>query len=139
MQLLNMLQDTYNIDTNSHEWKSTLMQVKIYLKIDPQTIECVDSVACRFSQSDILYSELISERDVYAFGTEKGLLLLGPSTTELPFVAVIPKKEIKSIESRSKFTKMIVTIKTESVIYDFKTAKKDGPRLEKMVNKLRNY
>ena len=138
MLLLDILHETYNIDTNAHEWKSVLMQAKIYLKIDTENIECFDSIIGRFSQTDFLYNELISEREVYAFGTEKGLLLLGPSTTELAFVAVIPKKEIKSIESRIKFTKCIVTIKTKDVIYEFKTAKKEGPRLEKMVNKMRN-
>ena len=69
--------------------------------------------------------------------TEKGAVLLAPSREELPLVATLGRKDIKSVEARNKFTKCIVTVRTNNHIYDFKLPKKEGADLEKQLDKAR--
>lgn len=138
MLLLDFLKENLNVNTDVPEWRSTILQMKVNMKLDPDTFECTGGMQCKVTMCNIMEEVIFSDREVYVFAYEKGFLILGPSKNELPLVAIINKRHIKSIESRTKFTKMIVTIKTDDNLYDFKTAKKDGSTLEKLANSLRN-
>lgn len=138
MVLIDVLKNTLGLDVDSPEWKSTLLQMKVTLKWEPETLECVGGFACKFTQSDLLDERMFTDREGYVICSVKGVVLLAPAKDELPLVAAITKKDIKSVEAKNKLTKAIVTVKTLNHIYDFKTAKKDGAELEKQLNKVRN-
>ena len=138
MLLLDFLKENLHVNIDVPEWKSTILQMKVNMKLDPNEIDCTGGIQCKVTMCNIMEEVIFSDREAYVFSYEKGFLILGPSKSELPLIAIINKRHIKSIESRTKFTKMIVTIKTDDNLYDFKTAKKDGSAMEKLANSLRN-
>lgn len=138
MNLFDILRDNLSADPDSPEWKSTIMQLKVVLKYEPDTLECTSGFALKFTQSDLLDEKMFSDRTGYVIFTARGAVLLAPSREELPLVATLTSKDIKSIEARKKLTKAIVTVRTNNHIYDFKLSKKDGDEFEKLLNKARN-
>ena len=138
MNLFDILRDNLSVNPDSPEWKSTIMQLKVVLKYEPDTLECTSAFALKFTQSDLLDEKMFSDRAGYVIFTVKGAILLAPSKEELPLVATLTSKDIKSIEATKKLTKAIVTVRTNNHIYDFKVSKKDGDEFEKQLNKARN-
>ena len=138
MNVNDFLKDNLSINIDAPEWKSTLMQMRVAINFDPDTLECLGAFYCKFALSDLLDEKIFSDREGYIVITNKGGLILAPSREELPLVATMTKKDIRSIEAKNKFTKTIVTVRTIDHIYDIKVAKKDGAELEKMLNKVRH-
>ena len=138
MNVTEVLRDNLGLNVDSPEWKSTIMQLRVVLKYDPDTLECTHGYVCKFTQSDLLDERMFTDRDGYIVITVKGAILLAPSREQLPLVATLTYKDIKSIEARNKFTKAIITVRTNNHIYDFKVAKKDGGELEKQLDKCRH-
>lgn len=138
MNLIDVLKNNLALDVDAPEWKSTLLQLKVAIGYEPDKLECTGGFACKFTQSDLLDEKMFTDREGYVICADKGVILLAPTKGELPLVASITKKDIKAIESKPKFMKCIVTVRTLNHIYDFKTSKKDGAELEKELNHLRH-
>lgn len=125
-----------NLD--SQEWSFALKQVHLHVSVDETKMDCYGSYPCRFSQSTIRGSVIISERDGYVVGANGGILVICPAVNDMPVTIYLEKKVIRIAEAESKLLKFIVNVKTNDEVFTFRAPKKIGVDIEKLVNKVRN-
>lgn len=137
MQLLEALATDSSINIQSQEWQRLLKQVHIQLPVDVEKLEIYKCLPCRFTLKATRNTVKISERPGYFLSAKQGILVLCPSTTDLPVTLFIDKKAIRVVEHETKLLKAEVNVKTNDEVFSFKGPKKQCGELEKEVNRVR--
>lgn len=137
MQLLEVLATDNTISIESTEWQRVIRQVHIQMDIDVDKFDFYKCLSCRFILKTNSKSVKISERPGYFLSAKQGILVICPSTTDLPVTLFVDKKQIRVVTAESKFLKAEVNVTTNDETFVFKSNKKGVADIEKEVNKIR--
>ena len=137
MQFLEVLATDNSININSPEWQRVIRQLHIQLEVDIEKFDYYKCYACRFTLKANRNAVKISERAGYFISAKQGILIICPSTTDLPVTMFVDKKLIRVVTSESKLLKAELNVKTNDDTYSFKSSKKGIAEIEKEVNKIR--
>ncbi|MBR1393007.1 MAG: hypothetical protein IJ561_04145 [Ruminococcus sp.] len=137
MQLLEVLKTESSINIESQEWQFVLKQLHIQLSVDVDKLDYYRCYPCRFTLKANRNAVKISERNGYFLSAKQGILIVCPSTTDLPVTLFIDKKTIRVVQSESKLLKSEVNVKTNDETFVFRAGKKQCSEIEKEVNKVR--
>ena len=137
MQLLEVIATDNSINIDSAEWQRVIRQLHIQMEVDVEKFDYYKCYPCRFSLKANTNSTKISERPGYFISAKQGILVICPSTTDLPVTLFVDKKLIRVVTAESKFLKAELNVKTNEDTYCFRSNKKGIQDLEKEVNKIR--
>ena len=137
MQLMEVLISNNTINIESAEWQRVIKQIHIQMTLDIDKLDCYKCLECKFCLKANRSTTKISERSGYFISAKQGLLVICPSTTDLPITMFIDKKQIRVVEHETKFLKGEVNVKTNEDTYCFRGGKKQVAELEKEVNRVR--
>ena len=137
MQLLEVLKTEPSINTDSAEWQRVLRQMHVQMTVDVDSFDYYKCYPCRFTLKANRNAVKISERPGYFIRAKQGIIVVCPSTTDLPVTLYIDKKLIRVVTSESKLLKSELNVKTNDDTYAFRSSKKGIADIEKEVNKIR--
>ena len=137
MQLLEALANESSINIDSTEWQRVIRQLHIQMDVDVDKFDYYKCLPCRFILKTNSKSVKISERPGYLVSAKQGLLIICPSTTDLPVTIYVDKKLIRVVTAEAKFLKAEVNVTTNDETYVFKSNKKGVADIEKELNKIR--
>lgn len=133
-----MLQEKFQISKDDATWSFAFKQLAIQLNIKIDEIDCYDAFQCSFNYFDLRGNAQIDNRSGVLLCTEKGILVLSASSTEMPITMIIRKQDIRVVETNTSLFKASVRIIDNNFEYEFKISKKDVSNIEKAINKTRN-
>ncbi|MBR4555462.1 MAG: hypothetical protein IKO27_07700 [Ruminococcus sp.] len=137
MELLEVLKTDSSINLDSPEWQRVLRQLHIQMTIDVDKLDYYKCLPCKFALKSINGSTKISDRPGFFLSAKQGMLIICPSTTDLPITMFIDKKGIRVVQSEIKLLKSEIDVKTNEDMFVFKSNKKGCQDIEKEVNKVR--
>ena len=137
MTLLEVLATDNSINIDSPEWQRVIRQLHIQMEVDVDKFDYYKCYSCRFTLKANRNATKISERPGYFISAKQGILVICPSTTDLPVTLFVDKKLIRVVTSESKFLKAELNVKTNDDSYCFRSSKKGIADIEKEVNKIR--
>ncbi len=137
MDLLEVLKTESSINTDSAEWQRVLRQLHVQMEVDVESFDYFKCYPCKFTLKANRNSVKISERPGYFISARQGILVVCPSTTDLPVTLFVDKKLIRVVTSESKLLKSELNVKTNEDTYAFRSNKKGIADIEKEVNKIR--
>ena len=137
MDLLEVLKTESSINTDSAEWQRVLRQLHVQMDVDVESFDYFKCYPCKFTLKANRNSVKISERPGYFISARQGILVVCPSTTDLPVTLFVDKKLIRVVTSESKLLKSELNVKTNEDTYAFRSNKKGIADIEKEVNKIR--
>ena len=126
-----------SINIESQEWQRVIKQLHIQLPVDVDKFDYYKCYACKFALKGNRNTVKISERPGYFVSAKQGILVICPSTTDLPITIFIDKKTIRVVEHETKLLKAEVNVKTNDDTFAFRSGKKQVAEIEKEVNKVR--
>lgn len=133
-----MLQKKFQISKDDATCGFAFKQLAIQNNIKIDEIECYDAFQCSFNYFDLQGNAQINNRSGVLLCTEKGMLALSASSTEMPITIIIRKQDIRVVEANASLFKASVRITDNNYEYEFKVSKKDISNIEKAINKTRN-
>ena len=107
------------------------------MDVDVESFDYFKCYPCKFTLKANRNSVKISERPGYFISARQGILVVCPSTTDLPVTLFVDKKLIRVVTSESKLLKSELNVKTNEDTYAFRSNKKGIADIEKEVNKIR--
>ncbi|MBR6873099.1 MAG: hypothetical protein IKN17_06305 [Ruminococcus sp.] len=137
MQLLEVLATENSININTPEWQRAVKQLHIQMEVDVDKFDYFKCYPCKFTLKANRNAVKISERPGYFLSARQGILVICPSTTDLPLTMFVDKKAIRVVKAESKLMKSEVIITTNDDTYVFRSNKKGMQDIEKEVNKIR--
>lgn len=137
MQLLEVLIAEGSINIESQEWQRVIKQLHVQLSLDLDKLEFYKCYACKFTLKGNRNTVKIAERSGFFVSAKQGILILCPSTTDLPLTIFVDKKTIRVVEHDIKLLKAEVNVKTNDEVFCFKSGKKQVAEIEKEINKVR--
>ena len=87
-----MLQKKFQISKDDATWGFAFKQLAIQNNIKIDEIECYDAFQCSFNYFDLQGNAQINNRSGVLLCTEKGMLALSASSTEMPITIIIRKQ-----------------------------------------------
>ena len=140
MVIIVNIEDTISaagVSTSSQEWQFVLKHIYINFPVDVKNLNCQKCIPCVFSKNTIVGCSVIKDTQGYIISTETGIVILCPKKNDFPVTDWIPKKDIRIVESESKFLKHSVRLKTNDTSYAFKTDKETAKKIETLINSVR--
>ena len=137
MLLTEVLATESSINIDSPEWQRVLKQMHIQMEVDVDSFDYFKCYPCKFTLKANRNTVKISERAGYFISARQGVLVICPSTTDLPLTMFVDKKQIRVVKAESKLLKAEVIITTNDDTYVFRSSKKGMHDIEKEVNKIR--